>query len=133
MTDKEIIFSLECCDNGKCSECSFAFKGGCTLKLRTRALNLINRQQAEIERLESLVKTQGIEIDELNKFANERLDKFTERYDRNLKAEAIKEFAERLGDYKEYRYNENCDFVPYVSLSDIEKVVSEMVGIENET
>lgn len=103
MTDKEIIFSLECCDNGKCSECSFAFKGGCTLKLRTRALDLINRQQAEIERLESLVKTQGIEIDELNNFANERLDKFTERYDRNLKAEAIKEVAEKLK-RKAYRF-----------------------------
>ena len=46
------------------------------------------------------------------------------------RAEAIKEFADRLGNYKEYRYNENCDFVPYVRLSDIEKVVYEMVGTE---
>lgn len=53
-------------------------------------------------------------------------------YDRNLRAEAIKEFAERLSNYKEYRYNENCDFVPYVRLSDIEKVEKEMVGAENE-
>ena len=44
------------------------------------------------------------------------------------KTEAIKEFAERLSEYIEYRYNENCDFVPYVSLKDIEKVVKEMVG-----
>lgn len=42
------------------------------------------------------------------------------------------EFADRLGNYKEYRYNENCDFVPYVRLSDIEKVVYEMVGAESE-
>lgn len=48
----------------------------------------------------------------------------------NARAEAIKEFAERLGNYKEYRYNENCDFVPYVKLSDIEKVVYEMAGDE---
>lgn len=49
------------------------------------------------------------------------------------RAEAIREFAERLGNYKEYCYNENCDFVPYVRLSDIEKVVYEMVGADNET
>ena len=49
------------------------------------------------------------------------------------RAKAIKEFADRLGEYIEYRYNENCDFVPYVRLSDIEKVVYEMVGTENET
>ena len=67
---------------------------------------------------------------EFDEFVNERLDKFTERYDRNLKAEAIKEFADRLGNYKEYRYDENCDFVPYVRLRDIEKVEKEMVGAE---
>lgn len=65
-------------------------------------------------------------------FLVERLDKFTERYDRNLKAEAIKEFAERLGNYKEYRYNENCDFVPYVRMSDIRKVEKEMIGADND-
>ena len=37
--------------------------------------------------------------------------------------------------YEKYRkiycqYNENCDFVPYVKLSDIEKVVYETVGGE---
>ena len=49
------------------------------------------------------------------------------------RAEAIKEFAEKLDNYKEYRYNENCDFVPYVKLSDIEKTVKERVGAENES
>ncbi len=121
MTYKEIIFSLECCENGKCSECSFAFKGGCILKLRTRALDLINHQQAEIERLESIISTDNQMIKSLNKC-----------YEIS-KSEAIKEFADRLGNYKEYRYNENCDFVPYVRLSDIEKVVYEMVGVDNES
>ena len=49
------------------------------------------------------------------------------------RAEAIKEFAGRLGEYIEYRYNENCDFVPYIRLKDIEKVVYEMVGMDNES
>lgn len=64
---------------------------------------------------------------------NEAQDLYAEQVKNGVRAEAIKEFAERLGNYKEYRYNENCDFVPYVKLSDIEKTVKEMVGIENET
>ena len=100
MTDKDIVHSLECCcDRLRCSECYFAFKGGCDNKLKASVLDLINRQQAKIEK---------------------------------ARAEAIKEFAERLGNYKEYRYNENCDFVPYVRLRDIEKVVNEMVGTDND-
>lgn len=101
-----------------------------SLELLKSVRDLITRQQAEIEICAEVIKRQDKEIDELNELANERLDKFTEQYDRNLKAEAIKEFVERLGNYKEYRYNENCDFVPYVKLSDIEKVVYEMVGTE---
>lgn len=148
MTDKEIIFSLECCDNGKCAECSFAFKGGCVLKLRTRAYDLINRQQAEIEICAEVIERQDKEIERLkrenkilsinadNAFQdglNEAQDLYAEQVENEVRAEAIKEFAERLGNYKEYRYNENCDFVPYVKLSDIEKVVYEMVGVDNES
>lgn len=135
MTDKQIMQALNCCTSKSisCQKCPLLSKSKCERELIQYSFELINRQQAEIQRLESLVKTQGIEIDELNEFANERLDKFTERYDRNLRAEVIKEFAERLDSYKEYRYNENCDFIPYVRLSDIEKVVYEMVGTENES
>ena len=121
MTDKDIIFSLECCDNGKCSECSFAFKGGCTLKLRTRALDLINRQQAEIERLNNLCEYWEAEAKE----ARAELP--------NNIRESVEIFIDRLGNYIEYLYNENCDFVPCVRLKDIEKAAKEMVGIENET
>ena len=121
MTDKDIIHSLECCcDRVRCDECYFAFKGGCDNKLKASVLELINRQQAEIKRLESIISTDNQMIKSLNKC-----------YEIS-KAEAIKEFADRLGDYKEYRYNENCDFVPYVRLSDIEKVANEMVVTDND-
>lgn len=44
--------------------------------------------------------------------------------------EKNQKYDDRLGNYKEYLYNENCDFVPYVRLSDIDKVVKEMLGAE---
>ena len=63
MTDNEIIKALECCanscDNGfaKCDECPrFAESEGCTLRSMKDALDLINRQKAEIERLEAVIK-----------------------------------------------------------------------------
>lgn len=136
MTDKEIINALNnCICTGNCDYCHFfdIDISRCSSMLFESVLAIINRQQAEIEICAEVIERQDKEIEELNEFSNERLDKFTERYDRNLKAEAIRDFAERLSNYKEYRYNENCDFVPYVRLSDIEKVVYEMVGTENET
>ena len=84
MTYKEIIKGLE-------EELHHAdyhdldYADAVSVSLLKNAYTLINRQQAEIE--------------ELNEFANERLDKFTERYDRNLKAKAIKEFADRILGY----------------------------------
>ena len=106
MSDKEIIFSLECCcDRLRCSECYFAFEGGCDNKLKASVLELINRQQAEIEK---------------------------------ARAEAIKEFADRLKDeinqaiyiyYNDaaggYYLAENC-------IDEIDNLVKEMVGAENE-
>ena len=60
MTDNEIIKALECCrsENGNdCENCQYTKvvyrqgEGGCTNRLMQDALNLINRQKAEIERL----------------------------------------------------------------------------------
>lgn len=51
MTDNEIIKALECCMNA-CKECPFKKYGEeCAAKLNKCALDLINRQKAEIERL----------------------------------------------------------------------------------
>lgn len=132
MTDKQIMQALNCCTSKSisCQKCPLLSKSKCERELIQYSFELINRQQAEIKICSEVIERQDKEIEKLNEFANERLDKFTERYDRNLKAEAIKEFVDRLGNYKEYRYNENCDFVPYVRLSDIDKVVKEMVGAE---
>lgn len=56
MTDNEIIKALECCANWEsdksCEECPANTYGfGCANKRAKASLDLINRQQAEIERL----------------------------------------------------------------------------------
>lgn len=52
MTDNEIIKALECCNynNYKCDNCPYIYKA-CTVY--KDAIDLINRQKAEIERLKS--------------------------------------------------------------------------------
>ena len=63
MTDKEIIKALECCacSANLCDECPVAstLKDDCKCGeyLAKHSLDLINRQQAEIERLEGILNT----------------------------------------------------------------------------
>ena len=89
MTDNEIIKALKCCsiDNhiGVCKECPFA--DVCDedeQALQKHALDLINRQKAEIERL----KDYNENLQTANTaLSNEILE---------IKSKAIKEFAEEL-------------------------------------
>ena len=53
MTDNEIIKALECCSgSGLCCECPFweMLSANCIVELNRSALELIKRQQAELER-----------------------------------------------------------------------------------
>ena len=58
MTDNDIIKALECCtteDSADCTNCPLNKTEECYfVNLHTHALALINRQKAEIERLEKL-------------------------------------------------------------------------------
>jgi hypothetical protein len=108
MNDNEIVKALECCNNppGKadCRTCPFYHsEGRCTENMLSNALDLINRLQAEIERL----KTVHYCIDKviLGKqefaIADEYLIAYQNALERlynniNLKSEARKEFAERI-------------------------------------
>ena len=76
MEKSQIVKALECCSKDDCDNCPNNF-GNCYANLARYALDLINRQQAEIEGLIA-----GRKI--LNKCVSK------------VKAEAIKEFAERL-------------------------------------
>ena len=90
MTDNEIIKALECCTDEwyeNCNECPYSIDAErCErMKLLEDILDLINRQQTEIERLQNTI--------------NDILDRqpiLVERAEKYAKSEAIKEFAEKL-------------------------------------
>ena len=119
MTDNEIIKALECCigrvtaarrncgnydDFLYCIECPLHFTGGCSDEVKRVALDLINSQKAEIES-EVLLRQQWQE--KCNELLEER---------QHIKAEAVKEFAERLKDtIEDYEYV-------------IDRLVKEMIG-----
>lgn len=89
MTDNEIIKALECCGNivdSTCKECAYheTYNASCVVRLMRNALDLINRQKAEIEKYKS------------GMIANAEVVKTLINELKTAKSEAIKEFAEEL-------------------------------------
>ena len=139
MTDKDIIKALECCasvDDGCLTDCPlYDGDDSCFSTLLKPILDLINRQQAEIEKLQDrynrLCKhTEKIEFElgekELdNSWFNNPNTHLIAPVTRKIKAEAIKEFAERLK-------GKICDSFGFVRHGkgdiDIDNLVKEMVG-----
>ena len=90
MTDNEIIKALECLrgnafDCGECPYCS-CYPAPCEQQVAKDVLSLINRQKEEIERL----KNRDLQVE------------VSEKLEREIKAEAVKEFAERLKEQDGY-------------------------------
>ena len=97
MTDNEIVKALECCKIDDCDNCLNNF-GNCYSNLAGYALNIIKRQQAEIERLKNnptLPKSGFINLLCGAFIYTETLEQYN-KFRRTFKAEAYKEFAERL-------------------------------------
>ena len=121
MTDNEIIKALECCSKAVgCNDCKkiqCSLYRACWKDYRIMghpiihyALDLINRQKAEIERLKKGWKADVIETS-------------------NIKTEAIKEFAERLKESKYQSSDWSHGEHPFVvEVDDIDNLVKEMVG-----
>ena len=111
MTDNEIFKALECCEaNGgnspDCKECPYFWLEeepvDCHKRARRQVLDLIYRKNAEIESLQKMKQL--------------------------TKAEAVKEFAERLKDKmfcEDFLLCEPCDMAEI-----IDSLVKEMVGDE---
>ena len=131
MTDNEIIKALKLCPKrnmkSKCTQCPyFESDGICLEVLMADSLDLINRQKAEIERLEHSAK----------QWEDTAKDIFISR--ENIKAEAIKEFAERL---EEILARYECSFIEIQNWSarntilqviqELRNLVKEMVGESN--
>lgn len=96
MTDNEIIKALECCNKplgeNSCTECAFYHSGRCSHNMLKAALDLINRQKAEIEKLKQ-------ENDFFRKTITENAQRALEvtvEAIETAKSEAIKECVERL-------------------------------------
>ena len=100
MTDDEIITALQCCNSGRlkypCEICPLRMDD-CEYILPKRALDIINQQKAEIERLRNLTK-------DIFMKATTHMDNIGDK----IKSEAIKEFAERLKN--EMRLEDDCQY-----------------------
>lgn len=84
-TDEEIIRNYEWCigcTSDRCRECTMDEEGFCEEELQDLVLDLINRQKAEIEKLKGSTIVSNIME--------------SQRIKREAKAEAYKEFADKV-------------------------------------
>lgn len=142
--DEEIIKALECCISTTtaeaCVRCPFNKQKLCDKDqwaLEKYALDLINRQKAEIERLKSANDEKFRQWDMLaEKSKQHYADLYNEAKD-ILKAESYKEFAERIKmsikenvDEAWHRDDGNGIYDAEYVLDDIDNLLKEMVGEE---
>lgn len=129
MTDNEIIKSMQCVIGKEmlCSECTYQKVlpfPSCRMMCAKNALDLINRQNAEIERL-------NIELQSMRSAANS----YKMHYEA-AKSEAIKEFAERLNGTitnainAYYNSNGGGYYLAEDVIEDIDNLVKEMTEVE---
>lgn len=130
LTKNMIVSALEYCTEprGKrnCEKCHYFFSDiKCKTHLMIDVLDLINRQQAEIEKLKKENKIVDL---------NRRMALLEKQplYDKikTIKAEAIKEFADRL---KKHLKGNGGLFCVTTMNAQIDNLAKEMVGEENDT
>nr|DAP55430.1 MAG TPA: hypothetical protein [Caudoviricetes sp.] len=124
-TDEEIIKVLECCAyNDGCKGCKYSKQcDGASYLID--ALDLINRQNAEIERLKECPKCVYEYDGEVTEYCVQGPCSNFKTVEQ-IKTEAYKEFAEKLKE-------KHCDIVLYgeiVTVNTIDNLLKEMVGDE---
>lgn len=132
MTDNEIIKALECCPkHTECGKCPLLNTTDCIVVSQHGALNLINRQKAEIERITEKYNCQQTVYADLSKIIKEQAEQL-----KKAKSEAIKEFSEKLK--VRMQLEDDCNFdcnicmyecKEYVPL--IDELVKEMTEEKN--
>lgn len=118
MTDDEIIKSFEhCFYNSTCKECPCYKQDISCFGLDGDVLHLIKRQKEEIERLNGYINTNCLDCAGCKQWKCDC---------ENIRAEAIKDFAERLKERT----------ISYASVVEqrvvIDKLVKEMIGDNND-
>lgn len=127
LTEEQIIKAMQCViGNGvSCSECEYQKVlpfPSCRRMCAEQALDLINRKNAEIERLQNRNKFLEIEYKNQGNLFWARVQ--------TSNLEAIKDFAERLKDIA-VTDSAFINETPFVFVPAIERLVKEMTG-ENE-
>ena len=140
MTDNEIIKALKCCEytDELCCMCPEIKDGECIQRLHTMALDLINRQASENERLAlelDISKALHKEAVAERNFYCHQMIRFESMF-KTAKSEAIKEFVERLKEII-YTHMDRVDVDGIVLLTridnSIDKIAKEMTEVkENE-
>lgn len=128
-TDEEIIKALMCHFNEELDEDPFQCvdcplyndtSPSCTEALKSYALDLINHQKSEIERLQKEVNLVSIQFQDLQERTNE------------VKAEAYKEFAEKLKRHIDVGHlispSKDICFSEVLVVKIVDRVLKEMVG-----
>lgn len=136
-TEEEIIKALGICvdkatkliHRDTCKDCPYHHDLLCMFSVKSDALNLIRKQQAEIERLKAENNRSFDKWIILEERTKKRYEELYQEAKAVVRAEAIREFAERLKEMKyesiEWAHGEH----PYVvEESDIDNLVEEMVG-----
>lgn len=151
MTDEQIIKAMECCSNVEritdCGCCPY-YRNGCLDKVHLDAIDLINRQRAEISELQhkydlavaereanvkgftETLERQRAEIERKNRILESYALQYGTVADKDVllkqvKAEAVKEFAARV---KLAFYYEFEEIIPSIMADKIDNIAKEMVG-----
>ena len=113
-TEEEIIKALKICASlvMRCADCPYNYEEKCATNKQLDAINLIEKQRAEINRLK--------------KYDEERDIRLHARLIANAKAEAIKEFAAKLKANKK-RYEGTLAGWTF-TMTELDNLVEEMVG-----
>lgn len=132
MTDSEVIKALEYCiaDRIECDKC--ALQEECESNpfystIAKYALDLINRQRAEIERLKECPKCVYEYDGEVTEYCVQGPCPNFKTVEQ-IKTEAYKEFAARLKSY--LLLNEKGSTISVISFENIDNLLKEMVGEE---
>lgn len=129
MTDNKIVKALEKAAENRCDRCSFNDENcegeECEMVIAQEILTIINRQKAEIERFRAEEQAKFDKWKLLDKRTKERYAELYEEAKGVVRAEAIKEFAERFIETFEIG-NDRSD--RYLNKSDIYDLAKEVTG-----
>ena len=145
MTDDEIIKALECCDFTDikaCEECPLYNTFDCSFVIIDKTLDLVNRQKAEIDRLNQENKEYSEDNRIIAYHTNQRDKEIRALHnqlnglnfmDKQIKSEAVKQFAEKLKDSADktrIKSMETEKVVFYMDEFKLDNLVKEMAEVQ---